>query len=71
MRSAHVLGFDGSQVCFINEDGTRKHCYSGQYQGDFGIRNFDTSNLNLPKGLEADRRGYMNGNAYRISKSAE
>lgn len=70
-RSAQVLGFDGSKVCFTNADAKRKHCYSGQYQGDFSIRNYDVSNLNLPKGLAATRSGYMNSNAYRISKGAE
>jgi len=70
-RSAQVLGFDGSQVCFTNADAKRMHCYSGQYQGDFSIRNYDTSNLNLPKGLAATRSGYMNSNAYRISKGVE
>ncbi|GHS80950.1 hypothetical protein PAGU2196_17840 [Pseudomonas sp. PAGU 2196] len=70
-RSAQVLGFDGSKVCFINADATRKHCYSGEYQGDFGISNFDISDLSLPKGLTAARSGYMNNNAYRISKGVE
>ena len=70
-RSAQVLGFDGSKVCFTNADAKRKHCYSGPYQGDFSIRNYDVSNLNLPKGLAATRSGYMNSNAYRISKGVE
>ncbi|WP_322366136.1 hypothetical protein [Pseudomonas sp. Teo4] len=70
-RSAQVIGFDGSKLCFVNADATRKHCYTGDYRGDFGIANFDQYPLVLPNGLKATRGGYMNGNVRLISKGVE
>ena len=69
-RSAKVYAFPGgnSKLCFLNTDDRRSLCFTGSYQGNFQIRNWDVGS-DLPQGLVRTHAGggYMNGSVHRVS----
>jgi len=69
-RSAKIYAYSGpaNKLCFFNADHRKSLCFTGDYKGNFSIRNWDVGS-GLPRGLVRTHRGggYMNGDVHRIS----